>query len=356
MIYWRCYTLPLPWLKDADIGLGPFGMSYTRSKVVDFTVPVFLEMLHVLVTRPLPQPDPWGFLAPFTWYVWVGMLISVVAVMLTSALVVRALGRGGPTSVAHHIWAYYSITFSQSLPWVPGGDSLRVVVWTWMFIMLVFMRSYSGALTSLLAVKTIELKYDSLQDVLDDKGLTLIMEGSTALTTHLKTVRDGVYRELAEASRVRAKYVRASEMDVAAYNFLPDGRHAILVEEVVCRKIYSDHFSQTGKCSFYMSTGNFWRLIYAMIVKPKSPLRDLIDARILALREFGIYDRWAGDQMPNMTHCMKTPTKIKLHAPYSLADLWAVFLLLGGGMTLATLAFLCEVSFKRGAGCYDPDL
>lgn len=48
------------------------------------------------------------------WYVWVGMLISVVAVMLTSALVVRALGRGGPTSVAHHIWAYYSITFSQS--------------------------------------------------------------------------------------------------------------------------------------------------------------------------------------------------------------------------------------------------
>lgn len=55
-----------PFSQDADIGLGPFGMSYTRSKVVDFTVPVFLEMLHVLVRRPLPQPDPWGFLAPFT--------------------------------------------------------------------------------------------------------------------------------------------------------------------------------------------------------------------------------------------------------------------------------------------------
>ncbi|ROT71107.1 olfactory ionotropic receptor IR4 [Penaeus vannamei] len=320
------------------------------------TSPVFLEMLHVLVSRPLPQPDPWGFLAPFTWYVWVGMLVSIVAVMLTSALVVRALGQGGPASLAHHIWAYYSITFSQSLPWVPGGDSLRVVVWTWMIIMLVFMRSYSGALTSLLAVKTIELKYDSLQDVLDDKGLTLIMEGSTALTTHLKTVSEGVYKELAEASRVRAKYVRASEMDVAAYNYLPDGRHAILVEEVVCRKIYSDHFSRTGKCSFYMSTGNFWRLIYAMIVRPKSPLRELINARILALREFGIYDRWAGDQMPNMTHCLKTPTRIKLHAPYSLADLWAVFLLLGAGTTLAAVVFLCEASFRRGGSCNDPDL
>ncbi|MPC80643.1 hypothetical protein E2C01_075229 [Portunus trituberculatus] len=38
----------------------------SRSKVVDFTIPVFLEMLHVLVNRPLPQPDPAGFLAPFT--------------------------------------------------------------------------------------------------------------------------------------------------------------------------------------------------------------------------------------------------------------------------------------------------
>lgn len=52
--------------QEADIGLGPFGMSDIRSEVVDFTIPVFLEMLHVLVSRPVPQPDPWGFLAPFT--------------------------------------------------------------------------------------------------------------------------------------------------------------------------------------------------------------------------------------------------------------------------------------------------
>lgn len=44
----------------------------------------------------------------------------------------------------------------------------------------------SGALTSLLAVKTLEVKYDSLRDVLDDKSLTLLMEGSTALTAHLQ--------------------------------------------------------------------------------------------------------------------------------------------------------------------------
>ncbi|KAG7172656.1 putative olfactory ionotropic receptor IR4-like 23 [Homarus americanus] len=201
----------------------------------------------------------------------------------------------------------------------------------------------SGALTSLLAVKTVTMKYDSLRDVLDDPGLTLLMEGSTALTAHLETVTGGVYGELARESRSRAKYVRASETYGAAYSLIPDGRHAMLVENVVCRKIYSDHFSLTGRCDFYMSTGNFWRLIYAMVVQRNSPLRQLLNARILALREFGIYDRWATNQMPNMTHCLKTPKKIKLQEPYSLVDLWAVFLLLGGGAFLSTVSFGFEL-------------
>ncbi|XP_071542041.1 probable glutamate receptor [Panulirus ornatus] len=329
--------------KEADIGLGPFGMSYTRSQVVDFTIPVFLEMLHVLVTRPQPQPDPWGFLAPFTWYVWVGLLASLVTVLVASLLTVRVLGFGGPSSVGRHVWAFYSISFTQALPWIPTADGLRVAFLLWMSVVLVLVRSYSGALTSMLAVKTVTVKYDSLRDVLDDPSLTLLMEGSTALTTHLQTVEMGVYGELARASQTRAQYVRASETYGAAYALIPDGRHAMLVENVVCRKIYSDHFSRTGRCDFYMSTGNFWRLIYAMVVPKGSPLGHLIDSRIHALREFGIYERWAMDQMPNVTHCLRTPKKLRLQEPYSLADLWAVFLILVGGATLGTAAFCLEL-------------
>ncbi|XP_063885885.1 glutamate receptor-like [Scylla paramamosain] len=328
--------------QEADIGLGPFGMSDSRSKVVDFTIPVFLEMLHVLVNRPLPQPDPAGFLAPFTWYVWVGILAGLVCVVATSVIVVRLLGFGGHPDVWHHVWAFYSVTVSQNLPWVPKAVTSRFTFCLWMLLAVVIVRSYSGALTSLLAVKTLAVKYDSLRDVLDDTGLTLLMEGSTALTTHLQTVKEGVYADLARESRVRAKYVKASETYAAAYDLIPDGRHAMLVEDVVCRKVYSDYFSMTGRCDFYMSTKSFWRLIYAMIVQPGSPLRQLLDVRIRAIREFGIYERWALDQMPNMTHCLITPKKIKFQEPFSLADLWAVFLLLVGGFGLATLAFCSE--------------
>ena len=60
-------------------------------------------------------------------------------------------------------------------------------------------------------------------------------------------MKDGVYGDLAHESRLRAKFVKASETYDAAYNLIPDGRHAMLVENVVCRKIYSDYFSMTGE-------------------------------------------------------------------------------------------------------------
>ncbi|KAK3853902.1 hypothetical protein Pcinc_039579 [Petrolisthes cinctipes] len=308
--------------KEADIGLGPFGMSDIRSKVVDFTIPVFLEMLHVLVSRPVPQPNPWGFLAPFTWYTWVGVGGGLLATVGVSLGVVWVLGRGGPSHFTHHFWAFFSVSITQNLPWKPVGNSLRFTFLMWMMTAVVVVKSYSGSLTSLLAVKRIEVKYDSLRDVLNDPSLTLIMEGSTALTAHLKTVRAGVYLDLARASRERSVMVRASETYQAAYDLIPKGHHAMLVEKVVCRKVYSDHFSKTGGCDFYMSNGNFWRLIYAMVVQKGSPLSSLLSTRIRALNEFGIYGRWELDQMPNVSYCLKTPRTVKLQAPYSLTDLW----------------------------------
>ena len=60
-------------------------------------------------------------------------------------------------------------------------------------------------------------------------------------------MKEGIYADLAKESRVRAKYVKASETYAAAYDLIPDGRHAMLVENVVCTKVYSDYFSMTGK-------------------------------------------------------------------------------------------------------------
>ncbi|XP_076038889.1 putative glutamate receptor [Oratosquilla oratoria] len=334
--------------KEADIGLGPFGMSPTRSQVVDFTSPVFLEKYRVLVQRPRPVPNPLGFLSPLSWYVWVGLLLSAILVIVTTLSAARTLDLQEPSTVLHHVWAAFGIFFSQPVTSVVRGNAHRFAALVWISVTLIVMRSYSGALTSLLAVKTVAITHDSLQDVIDDQNIQFIFEGSTALTAYMQEVQSGIYKDLAETSKGRSVFFQASGMTGAAYELIPDGSHAMLVEEVVCKKVYSDHFSLTGRCEFYMSSNSFWPLIFAMTVQKGSSLLQPINARIQALNEFGIYDRWANAEMPNMTACIKTPTKLTIHESYALKDLWVVFLLLVGGNILASVFFVTELLVHWG--------
>ena len=52
-------------VQEADIALGPFGLTYSRSRVVDFTSPILIDYYRILVRRPRSEPDPIGFLRPF---------------------------------------------------------------------------------------------------------------------------------------------------------------------------------------------------------------------------------------------------------------------------------------------------
>ncbi|XP_045123834.1 probable glutamate receptor [Portunus trituberculatus] len=335
--------------KEANMGLGPFGMTHARSQVADFTLPIFREVLHILTARPRPQPQPWGFLAPFTWGVWMALLLSMVrycqALCKTTTTPPPPPPPPPPPFFAFfsHLFIHYQHFVGQSTPWKPERLTPRLVLWLWLMTVLVLMRTYSGSLTSLLAVKTVEIKYDSLRDALEDPGLTLVLEGSTALTGHLQKASEGVFGELAEAVGSRGIKVRASQMQDVAARVLPDGRHAMFLEKIGCNKLFSDYFSSTGRCDFYFSRGVFWPLFYALITPLDSPLLPLINARILAVREFGIYEVWAKAMTPNMTHCLSMPTKLKFQEPYSLQHLWVVFLLMGAGIMAAAGTFLMEV-------------
>ncbi|KAK3868011.1 hypothetical protein Pcinc_026557 [Petrolisthes cinctipes] len=334
--------------KEADLGLGPFGVTFERSQVVGFTWPVFREVLHVLVPRPRPQPQPWQFLAPFTLVVWVCVLASLV-VVTGAALLVETVNRGVGEGTTHrgvisHLITHFQIFLSQSVKWEGVGEAGRAVTAVWLIAVLVVMRTYSGALTSLLAVKKVGLKYDSLKDALADPRLTLVMEGSTALTAYLKSAKSGVYGELARAVGERGLQVKASQMQEAAYTLLPQGGHAMFLERIGCNKVYSDHFSKTGRCDFYLSRGVFWPLLYSVVVPRHHPLGILVDARILALRGFGVYKVWTQMMTPNITHCLRMPTTLKYNEPFALRHLWAVFLFLAGGLVAALIIFASELA------------
>lgn len=51
--------------QEADLALGPFGLTYSRSRVVDFSSPILIDYYRILTKRPRSEPNPKGFLTPF---------------------------------------------------------------------------------------------------------------------------------------------------------------------------------------------------------------------------------------------------------------------------------------------------
>ena len=75
--------------QEVDLGLGPFGYTASRSKIVDYAAPVFNDYLKIMAGRGLPEVDPWGFLLPLAPLVWAGLLGALVVLMA----IVLLLGR-----------------------------------------------------------------------------------------------------------------------------------------------------------------------------------------------------------------------------------------------------------------------
>ncbi|XP_063597279.1 probable glutamate receptor [Penaeus indicus] len=333
--------------QEIDIALGPFAMSHERRQVVDFTVPLLMEKMKIMVLRPEPQPNPWGLVAPFSWYVWFGVASTFFVVAFVSFCIVRCLKSGGPAEAKDHLWSAFAILVTQALAWQPNGFTLRFLFCVWMLCCIVIVNSYSGSLTSLLAVTTVSASHDSLQDVVKDKDLKLIMEANTAFTTHLKMVKGGIYKELSEAATKRGIFEPADSLWLKSRQLLRDGRHALLAEELTLLKFMADDMSHTGRCDFYMSSGEFWPVIVSMAVVQGSPLLDHINARVLMLREYGIYNAWIGRELDNVTQCVTPESRLPL-LPYTLTDLWLAFLFLGGGLVAASVALACELWWHKG--------
>ncbi|XP_053634134.1 glutamate receptor-like isoform X2 [Cherax quadricarinatus] len=342
---------------EADLALGPFGLTYSRSRVVDFSSPILIDYYRILVQRPRAEPNPLGFLGPFRSSVWGGLVACVGVVGATLycvSLAYHHLGNDAEKSGAgyhllmSHLWTVYSALLGEPYTWVVQRGGERVVVVTWCMVSLIVARSYSSALTSLLAVRTVPAKYNSLKEVVEDNKLNLIFEKATALVEHMSTVQQGIYKDLADTRLTgRAHFLPASQLYSAAYNEVRNKRYALLVEDTTCRKVYSDDFTKYGRCDFYIGKEQYWPLIFGMIGRKGSQLMPKINAGIERLVSQDLYFKWLGDELPNATACLKATNRVTVNEAYRLIGLWGVFVVLVGGMLVAAGALLCELLMIR---------
>ncbi|KAG7162386.1 Glutamate receptor U1-like 8, partial [Homarus americanus] len=76
--------------KEADLAVGFFGMSASRSEAVEFMYPLGIEGLKIMASSGKTEVDSWGFLLPLKFAVWMA-IFGVLLVTPVSAFVLTSL-------------------------------------------------------------------------------------------------------------------------------------------------------------------------------------------------------------------------------------------------------------------------
>lgn len=183
----------------------------------------------------------------------------------------------------------------------------------------------------------------------------------------MQTATNGIYKEIKDAIEGKTKFKTVSGLLKDIFHLIPkDDTNLAIIECTSTKKVYSDSFSQTGRCDFYRGKKTFNPAIFSVAIQKSSLLKSPFNARLIALKESGLYSRWAHDQMANGTFCLKMPNRLIVHTAYTLQDLYVsqsyinslpyfnyksifqiVFLLLVLGYSFATVVFVLELIINK---------
>ncbi|XP_068228732.1 glutamate receptor ionotropic, kainate glr-3-like [Palaemon carinicauda] len=146
------------------------------AEVIDYTVPMMIEIGRILSRRGKTEVDPWGYFMPLSPEVWLCLLSSLFLVMASSFLI-SAFDTSNSRS-KYALENYIRILLSQDSA-VPHASqwSKGIIVVTWLVGTLIVMKAYAGNLSSLLIVRYVPQPHHSVKAVVDDPRVISVMSG-----------------------------------------------------------------------------------------------------------------------------------------------------------------------------------
>ncbi|XP_064099373.1 glutamate receptor ionotropic, kainate glr-3-like [Macrobrachium nipponense] len=299
-----------------------FSMSYSRAQVIDYTVPMLIDVGRILSRRGKTEINPWGYFLPLSPVVWLCLISSLMLIMASSFFI--SVSGTLPNGSSYALENYLRILLGQDfdLP-NPRQWSRRLVVATWLVGTLIVMKAYSGNLSSLLIVRYVPQPHHSVRAVLDDPQVTAVMSGGGSFQQTLDSIQSGVFKRLADSkSTGKLIFVSFSQFYDIINNEVSKGTHVILGEDLSLRVLTTKHFSETGSCLFYFSKEQFFSQILAPTIQKNSPLVASINKRIRKITESGLYKHWLDRVFTNASSCNKAPSKILVESSLSLYNVW----------------------------------
>ncbi|XP_068214358.1 glutamate receptor ionotropic, delta-2-like [Palaemon carinicauda] len=334
--------------KEVDFGLGPFGVTYIRSKVIDYTDPLIMDYGRILGRRGDTEVDPWGFLMPLTPTVWAAFLASFLLILFLAKVASRIDWNLRELSPKIPVATYVRVLFQQDpiVPYNSGWE--KMLLGGWLLAVLVIIECYSTNLTSLLAVRYIAEPYQSMRILLDDPKAKMVWVANTAYAQILADVDSGIFYEAKQTAKDgRIRYIKAPEYITAVDNLVSRGDHVLINPLIIMKIFLTESYMEKGNCKFYVSKETFLPQTFCMVVPRNSPLRHPINQGIRTVVEGGLYNYWLDNVIPNAKSCKNPPTKITVKASLTFRNLWGVFAVLVAGYIISFIMLCVEIAVSK---------
>ncbi|KAI5386776.1 glutamate receptor 2.7 [Lathyrus oleraceus] len=175
--------------KTYDGVVGDMTILAERLQYVDFTVPYAESGLSMIVTEK-SQETAWMFMKPFTWQLWV----ATGAILIYTMSVVWYLEKDHnqefqgtwKNQISTSFWFTFSSLFFAHREKMHSNLS-RVVMVSWLFLVLILNSSYTASLSSMLTVQQLETNVTDIE-WLKKNNMKIGCDGDSFVRTYLEQV------------------------------------------------------------------------------------------------------------------------------------------------------------------------
>lgn len=163
--------LELVQTKQVDVAVAFLPILADAREHIRFSAGLDEGEYYMIMTRPAESASGSGLLAPFQLYVWLLILISLLAVgpciyyliILRNRMTKDAEQKIYP--LPHCIWFVYGALMKQGSVLSPSADSTRILFATWWIFITILTSFYTANLTAFLTLSKFTLPFNKVDDI-----------------------------------------------------------------------------------------------------------------------------------------------------------------------------------------------
>ncbi|TKR59386.1 hypothetical protein L596_029064 [Steinernema carpocapsae] len=277
---------------EADLAVASLTISYSRSEVIDFTVPYMHLGISILFKKPEEtHPSLFAFLSPLSVEVWISMTGSYIVASATIWLLAKIspyenlqeIGQGtfiecsNQFTLFNSFWFTVSSLMQQGCDLSPRAGSTRIGAAFWWLFTLIFISSYTANLAAFLTAQRMVSPIESADDLAEQTKIKYGTLGRGSTMTFFNESKIDIYEKMWKTMTSQPGLFVSSSKEGIERVLSAD--YAYLMESSMLE------YAVERNCQLMQIGGLLDQKGYGIGLPKGSPYREPISTAILRLQE-----------------------------------------------------------------------